>query len=239
MTIYGRKPVLEALRDPLVTVHRLHLSDSNKPSGILTDITREAKSRGTEIRVHSKRALSRISKNAKQDQGVAADLIPRNYVTCEAYLKNPPKTYRLIALDGIKTPQNLGMIIRSVCAGYVDGILLPSAGSAQINPLVIKASAGTVFRTTIVRCNTLPPALSAFKRKGAAICTLSSHARQSLFDHRATGPVIYVLGNETEGVSDPVTALSDHALKIPMNNEVESLNVAVTASLIAFLAPRH
>ena len=238
ITIYGRKPVLEALQDEGLTIHRLHLSDSNKPAKILDEIVRTAKRRGVEIRSHSKKALSRISKNGKQDQGVAADLIPANYHTPESFLKRAPGDFRLIALDGIKTPQNLGMIIRSVCAGYMDGILLPSTGSAQLGPLVIKASAGTLFKTTIIRCKSLETALAAFKGAGASVCTLSSHARRSLFDHRATGPVIYVLGNETDGVSDPVSALSDHALSIPMNNGVESLNVAVTASLIAFLAPR-
>ncbi len=237
LTIYGRKPVLEALSDPGVTVHRLHLSDSNQPAKILDDIISTAKKSGVEIRAHSKRALSRISKNARQDQGVAADLIPGNYFTFEEYLKQPPKAFRLIALDGIKTPQNLGMIIRSVCAGYLDGILLPTAGSAQINALVIKASAGTVFKTTIIRCKNLAGALLAFKKTGASICTLSSHARHSLFEYKAKGSVVYVLGNETEGVSAPVAALSDHSVSIPMNNDVESLNVAVTASLIAFLAP--
>jgi 23S rRNA (guanosine2251-2'-O)-methyltransferase len=49
--------------------------------------------------------------------------------------------------------------------------------------------------------------------------------------------VVYVLGNETQGVSRAVRALSDVALSIPMRNGVESLNVAITASLIAFAQP--
>ena len=57
---------------------------------------------------------------------------------------------------------------------------------------------------------------------------------QSLFTHKPAGNVAYVLGNETDGVSQPVAKLADTALSIPMNNGVESLNVAVTASLIAY-----
>jgi 23S rRNA (guanosine2251-2'-O)-methyltransferase len=47
-------------------------------------------------------------------------------------------------------------------------------------------------------------------------------------------PIVFVLGNETDGVSAEVAALSDHRVGIPMANDVESLNVAVTAALIAF-----
>ena len=56
----------------------------------------------------------------------------------------------------------------------------------------------------------------------------------SLFDYRPNGHCVFVLGNESEGVSREVSELADTALSIPMRNGVESLNVAVTASLIAF-----
>ncbi len=236
-TIYGRKAVKEAISDPSLTIYRLHLSDSNKPAGILDTIQKLANQRGVETLFHDKRALSRISKNSKQDQGVALDILSEGHLPFEEYLKKSTGKERLIALDGITNPQNLGMIIRSVCAGNLDGIILPGEGSARISPLVIKASTGTVFKTMILKCNKLHDALSAFKKRGASILTLSSHAEHSLFEYRPQGSVIYVLGNETEGVSRAVTALSDRVLKIPMNNNVESLNVAVTASLIAFLAP--
>ena len=60
LTIYGRKPVLEALLNQDVSPYRLHLSDSNKPAKILDDITELANKRGVDIRTHSKEALSRF-----------------------------------------------------------------------------------------------------------------------------------------------------------------------------------
>jgi 23S rRNA (guanosine2251-2'-O)-methyltransferase len=116
----------------------------------------------------------------------------------------------------------------------VDGLLIPKTGCAQLSPMVIKASAGTAFKTRIIHCEKLSPALKQLKDKGAQVCTLSSHAKVSLFDFKPTRSVVYVLGNETDGVSQAVSGLSDQLLAIPMNNEVESLNVAVTAALIAF-----
>lgn len=235
MTVYGRKTVLEALQDSSTYIYRLHLAKSNKSAEILDEIIKLAQHKGAEIIYHERQALSRISKNATQDQGVAADLQLRGYQHYDDFLReNSKKNYTLLALDGVNNPQNLGMIIRSACAGNIDGILLPQKGNAQIDPLVIKASAGTVFRAPLLRCKDLTEALLDFKKEGALVCALSSHAATELKKFTPNAPCIYVLGNETEGVSPAVQQLCNESVKIPMNNGVESLNVAVTAALIAF-----
>jgi 23S rRNA (guanosine2251-2'-O)-methyltransferase len=238
ITIYGRKPVLEALQDNSLDIYRLHLADSNKTGGIIDQITQLAESRNIEIQWHDRKALSRISRNSKQDQGVAADIQVAQHQSIEQFLQQAGsgKAFTLIALDSITNPQNLGMIIRSVCAGYVDGLLIPSKGCAAISPLVIKASVGTLFKTRLLHCDTLAAGLTLLQQHQATVCTLSSHASQSLFEFKPKGSCVYVLGNETEGVSAEVSRLSDQQLAIPMNNNVESLNVAITAALIAFKA---
>ncbi|WP_019530198.1 TrmH family RNA methyltransferase [Dasania marina] len=234
LTIYGRKPILEALQNPQLEFFKLHLADSNKPQGIIAEILQLAEQREIEVQYHDKKALSRISKNAKQDQGIAADIKLKQYLSVEQFLASNNKDATLIALDRITNPQNLGMIIRSVCAGYVDGLILPQKGCAALSPLVIKASTGTVFKTPLLYSESIEQALQLLSDNGATICTLSSHAKTSLFDYQAKGVTVYVLGNETDGVSQQVAQLSDHQLTIPMSNDVESLNVAITAALIAF-----
>lgn len=238
LTIYGRKPVLEALQNNALSVHRLHLADSNKPDGIIGELLTLAQQRNIDICYHDKKALSRISRNGKQDQGVAADLLIDNYQSDNDFLhiwKN--KAYRLLAIDGITNPQNLGMIIRSACAGNIDGLLLPAKGSASLSPLVIKASVGTLFKTRLIHCQSLSESLEKFKSSGAKIYSLSSHATESLFNCHPEKQSLFVLGNESDGISNEVNQLADRTVKIPMNNDVESLNVAVTAALIAFYTP--
>ena len=238
LTIYGRKPVLGALQDLSVPVYRLHLASSNKSGGIIGQILQLAEERNLEVIYHNRDELSRISKNSKQDQGIAADLQCPHHCQLEDLLNDPPAdNYSLIALDGITNPQNLGMIIRSVCASSCYGILLPEKGVASISPLVIKASAGTVFKSRIIRCPSLPKGLAQLKASGASICSLSSHSTDTLADYNQDKPTVYVLGNETQGVSQAVSELCDQSICIPMNNNVESLNVAVTAALIAFNCP--
>ena len=236
LTVYGRKPALEALQDERLECHALHLALNNRESGIINQLKEQAARRGIPVREHSRPELARISKNGKQDQGVAVDIVCPAFTTLDDYLPSLQQSpaRRLLALDGITNPQNLGMIIRSAAAGGVDGIIWSRRGNAALGPLVIKASAGTLYRAPLVTCTDLPTALRACRASGAAICTLAADAPLSLFAYRPTSHCVYVLGNETEGVSTGVRELADTALSIPMANGVESLNVAVTASLIAY-----
>jgi len=236
LTVYGRKPVLEALQDNDLQCHALHLAQSNREAGIVSDIKQLAAARDVPVKLHSREELARISRNGKQDQGVAVDIICPAFNTLAQYLDSlqdlPPQ--RLLALDGISNPQNLGMIIRSATAGAIDGIIWSRRGNAALGPLVIKASTGTLYRAPLLLCPTLREALQECRSRGVEICTLAADASQSLFEHKASGHCVYVLGNETEGVSAAVRDLTDTPLSIPMGNGVESLNVAVTASLIAY-----
>jgi 23S rRNA (guanosine2251-2'-O)-methyltransferase len=236
LTIYGRKPVLEVLQDAAIPVHCLHLADSNQRGGIIAEIEALAQSRGIAIKHHNRQALSRISKNGREDQGVAADLQLPRYRTLEHFLRDRtlPADARFIALDRVTNPQNLGMLIRSACAGGVTAVLIPEKGCAPLSPLVIKASAGTLFKCPLLRCGELAPALASLQRAGAEVCVLSSHASDDLFGTKAQRPRVYVLGNETEGVSKEIAAIADRRVFIPMANGVESLNVAVTAALLAY-----
>jgi 23S rRNA (guanosine2251-2'-O)-methyltransferase len=235
LTVYGRKPVLEALEEPSTQVFRLHLAESNRPGGIIDDIIRLAESKGAEVLYHDRQALSRISRNSKQDQGVAVDLVCSGYQDYRDFLNSPAAAdAEVIALDRITNPQNLGMIIRSVCAGNAAALLLPEKGCAKLDALVIKASAGTLFRAPILRCQNLAQTLAEFRKHGSAIYGLSSHAPHTLGEVPRRGAKVFVLGNETDGVSKEVAGQCNQLISIPMNNGVESLNVAVTASLLAF-----
>ena len=234
VTIYGRNAVVEALEDERITIHKLHLADSNKPSSQLKKMVTLAQKRSIEIAYHDKKALSRISKNAKQDQGVALDIVLEQALSEDAFLSQH-NTFRVIALDGVLNPQNLGMIIRSCAAGNIDAIILPSKNAAQISPLVIKASVGTVFKLPIIKSKNLYQTLEKFKAKETQLYTLSSHATKRYNEVSYGDKTLFILGNETQGVTPEIEKLSSASIAIPMNRGVESLNVAVTASLLAFL----
>lgn len=234
LTIFGRKPVLEALQDASLQSRRLHLANSNKAAPILEQMQTLAQQKGVEIVTHDKQGLSRISKNAKQDQGVALDIACEKFSQADELLGHLPDEFELLAVDNVTNPQNLGMIIRSVCASPSLGLLMPDKGCAKLDALVIKASAGTLFKTAIFRCPNLADTLDRFAAQGTDIFGLEAQAELSLKDFTPNKRSIYVLGNETEGLSAPVRSACNRTLSIPMCNGVESLNVSIAASLLAF-----
>jgi 23S rRNA (guanosine2251-2'-O)-methyltransferase len=233
ITLYGRNVVVEILCDDSVEIHKLHMADSNKTDGIIKKILLLAKKRGIQISYHDKNQLSRISKNAKQDHGVAIDIITKTYKNAKEIEKLD--SFKFIALDGIQNPQNLGMIIRSCAAGNIDGILLPKKSSAKISPLVMKASAGTLFKIPIYFCDSLNDILPNLQ--DTKIYSLMLNSKNSIYDIKNSKKSIFVLGNESEGITPEIQKLCNNSISIPMNRGVESLNVAVTASLLAFLTP--
>ena len=227
---------MEALEDNSLNIFKLHLSKSNKPSNQLKKMEKIAQKRGIEVVYHDKNKLSRISKNAKQDQGVALDIESINFPTLEEFITSN-KTYRMIALDGVTNPQNIGMIIRSCAAGNIDAILLPWKRNSTISPLIIKASAGTLFRMTIIKTESLKEDLKILQSSGGKIYGLDSHTKKSISDIDNNSKTIFILGSESEGLSNDIKNICNDRVSISMKRGVESLNVAVTASLIA-LCPK-
>ncbi len=234
LTIYGRNPVLEALQDAQLKVYRLHLADSNKPNAQLAQMIALAQAKQAEVVYHTKQALSRISRNSQQDQGVALDVVTEGFSEAGDFLAQLPAQFELMALDNITNPQNLGMIIRSVCASGIHGLILPEKGCAKLDALVIKASAGTLFKTRIIRCDSLLPFLQQLKQHGATLYGLDAKGRHNLANFKAPAQSVMIMGNESSGLSPEVKSLCHGFLAIPMANGVESLNVSVAASLLAF-----
>ena len=235
LTIYGRKPVLEALSDLDVIPSKLHLANSNKSAGILDEIITLANARKTEINHHDKRSLSRISKNSKQDQGVALDIHCKKFISLDGFLELDLASYTLVALDQITNPQNLGMIIRAVCASNCNGILIPSKGTAKLDALVIKASAGTLFKAPIIRCEQLQPALVKLKeQQSPSIFGLDGKGKEDWKAVDEATRKVFLFGNESRGISAENKPICNELIRIPMQNDVESLNVAVAASLVVF-----
>ena len=228
---------MEALQDNRLTPSRLHLADSNKPGGIVGQIEDIAKMRAIDVQIHARQALSRISKNGKQDQGVALDLLCPEFSSFDHFIDSElhlGKQFKAVLLDGITNPQNVGMIIRSCSAAGINAIFYPKRSVAALGPLVIKGSAGTLFNAPIIHCEDARLTAQSLQARGFDIAVLDSHAQTSLFDFKPTKPTIYVLGGETDGVDNTIKNAASVSLRIPMTNNVESLNVAVTAALVAF-----
>ena len=163
--------------------------------------------------------------DTKTPQGVAAVL------TLET---KPASGPRLLALDGVQDPGNVGTIVRTADAAGFDGILFSRECADLFSPKVLRATMGSIFRLGFSFPSSLPETLEDIKKKGFSV--LSSQLDGEPFYERSNVAPSFVLvvGNEGNGVSDAVKAVATHHLCLPMRGGAESLNAAVAAGIMMY-----
>lgn len=227
-------PVLEVLRDTSLEVDKVLVAD-NARGDSLDRILALARRRDTCVRTVPPHRVKLLAGNGKQDQGVLADVrAPRMRTLAEFTDRVPRGKCRVLVLDGVNNPSNVGMIIRTATAAGLAGVVLPRAGSPDVDPLVIKASAGVAFRAPIIRCRTGSQAAEQLARAGFRVYGLSGGARTSVYAESFPDRAAFVLGNETAGLAPETERWVDRWVSIPMAGGVESLNVASAAAVLCF-----
>jgi 23S rRNA (guanosine2251-2'-O)-methyltransferase len=233
ITLYGRMPVLEALLDPRATVFQVVVSRSAQGAAI-DRIVEAARARGVKLERADPTRVTRISRNGRHDQGVVADVASPGLAELAPWLADHPGPLCLFLLDGLTNPANVGMIVRTAVGAGLDGVVLPRAGSPEISPLVVKASAGVALSAPVLRCATAAEAAATLARSGVQLIGLRAEAGTPLWELALPARAAFVLGNETDGVR-----LSPDAwCSIPMAADVASLNVAAAAAVVAFNVAR-
>lgn len=233
LTVYGRKPVLEVLGDPSLEIDKVLLAETARGPAV-SEIRQAARRRGVPVSTASAHRVKVLAGNGKQDQGVLADVVaPRMRPLADALAgSSAPQT--VLLLDGITTPANVGMILRTATAAGLDGVVVPRRGVASLDPLVVKASAGVAFRAPVLRCATAAEAAQALVDAGFSVFGLAADAPVSVFDAELPRRTAFILGGESAGVSAEVRGLVTGWLSIPMRSGVESLNVSAAAAVLCF-----
>jgi 23S rRNA (guanosine2251-2'-O)-methyltransferase len=217
--------VLEALA---VGEVELVLLARNARGDTVDDIVRLAAERGVTLRKVAPEKVTRVSGNGRHDQGVAAEVVAPGLRPLGEWLAST-QPFAVLVLDGVTNPQNVGMIVRTATAAGIDGVVLPEAGSPGVGPLVVKASAGVAFRATILSAPTAADAVARLHDAGLTIVGLRADA-PSLYGRPLPARAAWVLGSEHDGVTVDV----DQWRSLPLADGVESLNVAVTAGVVAY-----
>nr|MCR5261852.1 23S rRNA (guanosine(2251)-2'-O)-methyltransferase RlmB [Candidatus Gastranaerophilales bacterium] len=175
-------------------------------------------------------------------QGVIAIVAPVEYMELEDFLEKPTeKKYRkIVILDEVEDPHNVGSIIRTaVCAGY-DAVLLPKRRNSLINATVEKSSAGAVNHIDIILVNSISNAITTLKDNNFWIIASVIDAEDNYFDIDYTDMnFAIIMGNEKSGISKTNVKNSDFWVKIPIEADFDSLNVANAASVIIYESVRQ
>ncbi|MBO5898276.1 MAG: RNA methyltransferase [Clostridia bacterium] len=145
----------------------------------------------------------------------------------------PDSTERVMLLESVRDPSNLGAIIRSAAAFGVDRLVL-SADCADIyNAKTVRASMGTLFSQQIDRVDDLTVAIAALRADGRRVYAAALDERAARLDELdARAGDCAVIGNEGHGLSAETLAACTSSVYIPMTDRAESLNAAVAAAVL-------
>ena len=141
---------------------------------------------------------------------------------------------RILALEAVQDPGNVGTLLRSAAAFGFDAVLLGQGCAAPFSPKVLRASMGAAGRLPLGVCADLPAALGALRGRGVA-CLAAALYKARPLDAVGTqfpGGVCVVIGSEGQGLSDAAIAACSAAVRIPMTDRVESLNAGVAGSIL-------
>jgi 23S rRNA (guanosine2251-2'-O)-methyltransferase len=228
-TLYGLKPVLEALRSSESRVRVVFLApglDGSLPRKLRS----LAEQQGIPVRSLSRREIeSRCG--SEHHQGVMASVVAGPSLQFEGLLQPGPKDLVVIA-DGIQDPRNLGSVMRSAEFAGSTAMVVPKHGATSLTPAAAKASAGATEHLPLLTVTNLARAIEALKEAGFWCYGTVVQGGQSLFAMRFHAPTAIVVGSEESGIRPLVAKKCDVLVSIPRFGNVESLNVASAASIV-------
>jgi len=236
--IYGRQPVLEALRSAH-PVYEIWLG-KGVTGTVIKKIENAAHSSQIEVKRVDKNEIQRWT-GPVVHQGVAARIGPVLFIvesSLDSFLENKTTSFILI-LDQIQDPHNLGAILRSAESCGVDLIVLPEKGSAPLNATVAKTSAGALFHLKLMQCNDLALLLETFNDKGLSVIAALPENGQLLPEIDLTGSIAVVIGSEGKGVRKNLWDYCTHRAAIPQKGRVNSLNASVAAGIVLYEVVRQ
>jgi 23S rRNA (guanosine2251-2'-O)-methyltransferase len=236
--VFGIRAVIEAIKSGK-DIESLFIQ-----RGLGGELFHELRSLLVEHKIESQQVpiekLNRIT--LKNHQGVIAVISPITYQKIEDII---PMVFEkgevplILILDGVTDVRNVGAIARTAeCAG-VHAIVVPSKGTAQINPDTIKTSAGALYNIPVCRESSLLQTVKFLQASGLQIVCCTEKTNDFIYSPDYTVPTAIVMGGEDDGVSNDIIRISDHLAKIPMYGEIESLNVSVSTGVILYEAIRQ
>lgn len=185
--------------------------------------------------------------DTKTPQGVMA-LVHMPKWTMEDLLRPVPgeglsatvrKPLLLLGLERLQDPGNLGTILRTAEAAGVNGIVMSADCVDLFSPKVIRSAMGAAFRIPVVMAEDFAGMIGDVQRSGCNVYAAALGKSRSYFEYSYCGDIMFLIGNEGNGLSDEAIRGADQRIYIPMEPQVESLNAATAASVLVFEARRQ
>ena len=237
-TIFGIRAILEALNSEKPIDKVLLLKGTQ--SQLFEQLLHKLREKNIAFSFVPVERLNRFSE--KNHQGAVARIGAIKTVEMEPLIEGIMQTNKnplFLLLDGITDVRNFGAILRSAAASGIDAVFIPSSGSAPLNGDTIKTSAGGAFKVPISKVNHLKDVLFYLKAQEVSILALTEKASQTIYQQDLKGPTALIFGSEDIGISSGVLKLADVKAKLPIENEIDSLNVSVACGIVFYEAIRQ
>jgi 23S rRNA (guanosine2251-2'-O)-methyltransferase len=218
--VYGRNPVREALRGRR-RVERVWAT---------SNAAREEWLGGVRVDAADDAELGELC-GSPDHQGICAQAAPYPYVEPDSLLAADDAL--VLALDQVQDPRNLGAICRVAESAGAAGVVIPERRSAEVTPVVCKASAGAVEHLPLARVRNVADWLAWAKEAGAWVYGASADGVPYERPDYA-GKVVLVLGSEGRGLRPRVAQACDELVALPMRGRIESLNVSAAAAALVY-----
>ena len=192
------------------------------------DILSLVEKRNLKIEYKEKWELDKLAKN--NHQGIIVVTSDFNYTSFDELISNSEK---LVILDHLEDPHNLGAIIRTVEAAGIDGIIIPKNRTVEVNETVMKTSVGALFNVKIAQVTNLNQTIKVLKKVGFWIIgTDMDGVDYKTVDYPEKS--VLVIGSEGFGISRLVKDSCDYVVKISMYGKINSLNASVAAGIMIY-----
>lgn len=232
-TIYGIRAILEAIKSEKA-IDKVWLLKGVK-SKLYEQLLYTLRNNNIAFSFVPPERLERFS--SKNHQGAVARVSAIETYEMETLIEEilgQNKTPLFVLLDGITDTRNFGAILRSAAAAGVDAIFISASRSAPLNADVIKTSAGGAFKIPIAKVQHLKDVIYFLKAHEIQTIGVSEKAKVTVYNMRLKGPIALIFGSEDKGISNGLIKILDNQIKLPMQNNIESLNVSVACGIVFF-----
>ncbi|WCA22339.1 23S rRNA (guanosine(2251)-2'-O)-methyltransferase RlmB [Candidatus Phytoplasma oryzae] len=227
MIIYGKNIIKEAIKAKRI-IYNLYIDYKFKDLYFLNFI----KNFNIPFKLLNKHQLNEKSNN-NQHQGVVAEVEDYTYKNLDHFLSNS-FLKKILVLDSIQDPHNLGAILRTVEAANFDGVIIGKKNQVSLNGTVAKTSSGALEYVNIFLVENLIQTILKLKKFNFLIVGTDIKGQLDFKNILQEKFLAIILGNEGAGIRPILKSKCDFLIKIPMKGKINSLNVSVTAALIMY-----
>jgi 23S rRNA (guanosine2251-2'-O)-methyltransferase len=240
INIFGFHSIESLLKSNPESVIKV-LIQNNRKDKRATEIVNTLISQKISFSMNDRNDLDRIAKG-EAHQGIISEVILPSLLNEESLFKSISDISLkplILVLDSIQDPRNLGACLRSANAAGVDCVVINKDGSAPINALVHKTSAGAINSLKIYHVTNLSRTIKEMQKRGIWVIGLDGNSKSTIFDVKLTDATAIVMGSEGKGIRRLIKETCDQIVTIPMSGNIESLNVSVATGIALFESKRQ